>query len=387
MCRTYISRFRLSNRLQSRFLSYTRARASGVGKPHPYQPQETTSLNKYGLPYKLKPGVKYTYIPYKWIWLGLFTVLGSEYVLWLYLEAQRRKEQGLNQQTFIPFKLIDKEHISSTCSIFTLRPLSKPKNTDIYLQAWNKGIWSVELKQPQLQISRFYTPLPSIPAENEETADLHFLVRREEAGEVSNYLHKLDTGSLLELRGPKIEYEIPDEVNTILFIAGGTGIAPALQARYNLSRRKATTSDKSVKILWANRRAEDIEFLEKEAFVQTYLDLHCSNPDGEHKVTRTPKSYHGVRKVEGTQQRESTEVQCYVDEEYTWITENIIRSHFSELSKNVDLGKVLVMVSGPDGLISYLAGPKLWARGVQQQGELGGLLEKTIPESCKVWKL
>ena len=387
MYKTCISRLRLFNQNQCRLLSYTRVRASDVGKPQPYQTQKTTSSNKYGLPYKLKPGAKYTYIPYKWIWLGLFTLLGSEYVLWLYLEAQRRKDQGLNQQIFIPFKLIEKEHISSTCSIFTLRPLSKPKNTDIYAQAWKKGIWSVELKQPQLQISRFYTPLPSITAENEETADLRFFVRREAGGEVSNYLHNLENGSLVELRGPKVEYEIPEDINTILFIAGGTGIAPALQAAYHLSKKKTETSDISVKILWANRRAEDLELLGKDPFAKTYLNLHCLNPEEDSKATRKPKIYNGTEKVEGTEEQQSTEVQCYVDEEYTWIKEKVIGSQFSDLTKSIDLEKILVMVSGPDGLVGYLAGPKPWARGVQQQGELGGLLKKTIPESCKVWKL
>lgn len=373
---------------QNRHVSCSRLRASGVTKPQPYQTQETTeSLNKYGLPYKLKPGVKYTYIPYKWIVLGLFALGVSEYLLWLYLEAQRRKDQGLNQQTFIPFKLVDKEHVSSTCSIFTFRPLHKPSNTEIYAQAWKNRIWSVELKQPQLQISRFYTPLPHIPAEGEETAELRFLVRRAEGGEVSNYLHKLESGSLVELRGPKIEYEIPDDVDTILFIAGGTGIAPALQAAYILAKRTGNLSHKSMKILWANRRAEDLELLRTEPFTKTYLELQNLNRQENSKETRVPKIFEGRRMITGTKQQQSTEVQCYVDEEYTWIKENVIQSQISDLTKGIDLKRVLVMVSGPDGLISYLAGPKPWERGVQQQGELGGLLKKTMPEGCKVRKL
>ncbi|KAI9778319.1 MAG: mitochondrial peripheral inner membrane protein [Peltula sp. TS41687] len=67
---------------------------------------------------------------------------------------------------------------------------------------------------------------------------IRLLVRHEPLGEVSSYLHSLRPGDGLELRGPKIEYEFPpsppdddddDEGVEVVFIAGGTGIAPALQ--------------------------------------------------------------------------------------------------------------------------------------------------------------
>ena len=244
------------------------------------------------------------------------------------------------------------------------------------------------MKQPQLQISRFYTPLPNISKEHDESPDLRFLIRKEEGGEVSNYLHKLEVGSQVELRGPKMEYEIPDEVEAILFIAGGTGIAPAFQAAFNLASREGDTGNRSLKLMWANRRAEDIEFLQKEPFARESLRLKCSNEEEDAKATRRPKVFIGeTGKGGAVQQKPLTSVQCYVDEDFTWIKEDAVRAAFSEILGKYDLNKVLFMVSGPDGLVSYLAGPKPWSRGVQQQGDLGGLLRSVLPAGCRVWKL
>ena len=87
------------------------------------------------------------------------------------------------------------------------------------------------MKQPQLQIGRSYTPLP--PTQQAEFAGgLRFLIRREPPGEFSTYLHKLPISANIKLRGPQIEYKIPKDVDEILFLAGGTGIAPASKTLY-----------------------------------------------------------------------------------------------------------------------------------------------------------
>ena len=374
--------------LPSRFFSCSPHVAGDGGRPQPYQPQESTRLNKFGTHHKLKPGVKYIYIPQKWIYAVLFAGFGFNYLAWLYLEAKKRREEGLNQKIFIPFILTDKEPISSTCSIFTLQPLSKPNNTDIYAEAWKKGIWSVEFKQPQLQISRFYTPLPTIPTEDGETANLRFLIRKEDGGEVSNYLHKLETGSLIELRGPKVEYEVPEEVDAVLFVAGGTGIAPALQIAYTLSKRRMKPNDKSVKILWANRRAEDLKLFSADPFVKSFLNLQSQNTQRDLMTNRAPRVFQGVRDIDDLGKQQAIEIHCYVDEEYTWIKQDNVRAQFSEFAaRTKDLKNMLVVVSGPDGLVSYLAGPKQWRHGIQEQGELGGLMKRVIPDDCRIWKL
>ena len=53
---------------------------------------------------------------------------------------------------------------------------------------------------------------------------------------MSTYLHRLPIGATIELRGPHVEYQIPSEVKNVIFVAGGTGIAPALQVAHAMSR-------------------------------------------------------------------------------------------------------------------------------------------------------
>ncbi|KAI9753480.1 MAG: mitochondrial peripheral inner membrane protein [Lichina confinis] len=181
-----------------------------------------------------------------------------------------------------------KEPVSSTSAIFTLRhergsTSAQQQQLPETQTPWpQRAIWSVQIKQPQLQIARSYTPLPPLPTSTlSESADptstaapynptagtgldeIRLLIRREREGEVSGYLHNLPVGSTVELRGPHIEYEIADDVENIVFLAGGTGIAPALQAAHCIVGKAEDTTHKSVMgkpqihVLWANRRRDD----------------------------------------------------------------------------------------------------------------------------------
>ena len=124
-------------------------------------------------------------------------------------------------------------------------------------------MWSVQFKQPQLQIARAYTPLPPLSSEDHPSPGrddrLWFLIRGEQNGEVSSYLHRLPEGLTVELRGPNLEYELPDDVGEVLFLAGGTGIAPALQAAFTLFEQRGGSSAgvPRMHIMWANRKRED----------------------------------------------------------------------------------------------------------------------------------
>lgn len=202
--------------------------------------------------------------------------------VWKVVKGSRRREEdreSLNPVTFTPYTLVSKEAVSSSSAIFTLRldrPSSPPSASQLFLdkeRAWpRRAIWSVQIKQPQLQIGRSYTPLPLAPRSTVSSAgsvtqddhvnltEIRLLVRREQQGEVSNYLHGLPVGSTVELRGPHIEYEIPDDVDRIVFLAGGTGIAPALQAAHSLLMDHGINNPEDrlkIHILWANRRRED----------------------------------------------------------------------------------------------------------------------------------
>ncbi len=72
---------------------------------------------------------------------------------------------------------------------------------------------------------------------------LRFLIRTVDGGEVSHYLARLGLGDTVELRGPHLGFDVPlrmGNAGQLVFLAGGTGIAPALQAiRAVLDRQTA----------------------------------------------------------------------------------------------------------------------------------------------------
>lgn len=195
-----------------------------------------------------------------------------------YLAIQQQLTQTVKNQIdpaiFHPFELVSKHTVSSTCSIFALRSHNNNPYHNLYREAWKKGgVWSVQIKQPQLQIARSYTPLPPHEPRDDDDKDddddddengdgsteLRFLIRREPHGEMSGYLHDLPLGSVVHVRGLNLEYELAKDIDEVLFVAGGTGIVPALQVAHSLLQRRKSAAGfvPKMHILWANRRRED----------------------------------------------------------------------------------------------------------------------------------
>lgn len=302
---------------------------------------------------------------------------------------------GLNTSTFIPFALVNKERVSSTSSLFTLRA-PKASQQDLK-ELWNSAVWSIEIKQPQLQIARAYTPLPPLPHHTEE--EMHLLIRKEKNGEVSGYLHALPELAAVELRGPGVEYQIPENVEEVVFLAGGTGIAPALQVA-NALRGKARVS-----ILWANRRREDCVGGRSDTVAPVaggwFSGISNMFGNSASDLARKPNTASGeqgaiVRHLEhlkGAGKNESSRiltVNYYVDEEGTFIkTENVkaALSTTTRQSPGANAGRKLVFVSGPEGFINHWAGPKMWAGGREVQGPLRGALSQMDLRGWEVIKL
>lgn len=252
----------------------------------------------------------------------------------------------LNPDTFTPYTLASHTPITtapSQTSILTLLPPPSPllPFSPVHLQ-------SIEIKHPQLQIARSYTPLPS----DSTDGAIRLLVKLEPTGEMSRYLFSLPPTATIELRGPHNEYSFPlsDEVAKTLFLAGGTGIAPALQAAQKIL---SSSKNASMRILWAVRNraetegpaAEEVERLKTRFGGRLQVGLFV---DGEGGIRR------GV----------------VVDGVKGW-------------------GAKRVLVSGPEGFIAYWAGRKgPWVRGSETQGIVGGVLGQLVGDSgVEVWKL
>ena len=315
--------------------------------------------------------------------------------------SANKSSTSLNPSTFTSFTLASKEPISSTSAVFTLRH-DDPQTSQIIQEIRDKAcIWSVQAKQPQLQIARSYSPLPSSQKQEEPDGAIRLLIRREHNGEVSTYLHNLPFYSTLELRGPYVELEIPEAVTEILFLAGGTGIAPAMQVADIIARREDRAR---CQILWANRRREDCVGGDRRSVLPGRLSGWRSLFGLEENVVTvsedetTEKEDKGliVRELEALKEKAmgKVDVAYFVDEESDFIKSGHVLEHLRHSLRHNGSGKVsedggqkLILVSGPDGFIEHWAGKKVWVGGHEAQGPLGGVLSRIDLKDWKVWKL
>lgn len=311
--------------------------------------------------------------------------------------------------SFVDFELVAKQPVSSTASIFHLSPKHDPDVVERYSKALGKGIWNVRFKQPQLQIVRAYTPLPPLTNQDIPRAEtkLQFLIRQDENGEVSNYLHRLPLGSNISVSGPKLEYAVPKDVQSVVFIAGGTGIAPALQVAHamferDLGSETATTFPK-LHVLWASRRREDCaggisdhapaaaSWWSRPSLLG-WLSAPQNRSLAHATLADSGKQGLVVKELEALKKKYPGRVQVdyFVDEESSFIHEPQITAALSSMNLTKVRNRCQVLVSGPPGFIAYVAGPKVWRDGFEEQGPLGGLLGSVLWHAqfnVKVWKI
>jgi homoaconitate hydratase len=314
-----------------------------------------------------------------------------------------------SRDAFIPYKLVEKVPVSSTASVFVLEAPDNSHNSqnpDKYREAWQKGIWNVHFKQPQLQIVRPYTPVPFQDTSSKDgVSRLRFLIRNDVQGEVSSYLHRLPTGSVIELRGPNLEYEISPNAKQIVFFAGGTGIAPALQVAHALFNSKESGKEKKLHILWANRKREDCvgghsDYAPPEPLTlkSKISSMFAAPQSGPHAISPGDQGL-VVKELEQLKQKHPGQVtvEYFVNQENTWInTEAVFKAlsrfddtAFSQGSSSPQEERQ-ILISGPNGFISYLAGPKEWLGGKEQQGGVSKILAHALamnPHNVKVWKV
>ncbi|KAL3703371.1 mitochondrial peripheral inner membrane protein [Talaromyces marneffei ATCC 18224] len=318
--------------------------------------------------------------PKRRVWIRLTAVTLTAAAIGAYIRSRQDiLDANLNPLTFARYKLVSREQVSSTNSIFTLEPAASADNHETYEIAWQAGVWSVMFKQPQLQIGRDYTPLPPVDDASEDAKEsLRFLIRRDPHGEVSRYLHGLQQGASIEMRG-------------------GTGIAPALQAAYIIFRRPVEGRTPKIHILWANRKREDCA-----GGISDTPNIIRPNATWWwpfHKDTTSPTDTLGssaaqakqnaiVRELQALKTRypRQISVDYFVDEEHTFISTKEIKAYIDSIQSSPGTKKMII-ISGPEGFINYMAGPKVWAHGYELQGPVKGLIQQIGVRDWEIWKL
>ena len=390
--------------------------------------------------------------------------------------SREDSREALNDRNFVPFEIVAREDVSPNAFVLTLRlaatTATEPSAAARRLTqqriraARQHGLWSVEVKQPQLQIARDYTPLPEVDgtvaalsslsssAGGEDDTDMRLFVRVVPGGEVSKFLSRRPEGSRIELRGPRRSFDVvarlvgggkenkqdgrsedkKAEATKMLVLAGGTGVATALQAADAALRASPTVS---VSVLWANRQPYD----------GMGLSAAPNTPAAElNPIVRD------IRALQAKYGVDRLQVQSFVDAEQTRISEAGVRRamerektsasspwyrfwgrktapetdsnvlpvsgvsqeaeksciyHSGRLLERQDAdplrspddaetacacsrGKNLVLVSGPDGFIEAWAGAKRWVAGKERQGPLGGILGQMAardPQTFSQWQV
>ena len=364
----------------------------------------------------------------------------------------------LNSESFVPFKVVSTERTSPTTFILTVSAPAphEADNAALIEDAWSHGLWSVEIKQPQLQIARNYTPLPPapVPAPAPANYPLRFLVRKYDGGEVSTYLSRLGPGDDVWLRGPHLGFDVAARLGAagerVVFLAGGTGVAPALQvARHLLSMRKGGEQGRklSMEIIWASRSRADCagcpRLLQRDGGRGFWGRIASvaggSAPAGDqdmdglqNPIVRELRELQAVYRSQG----HALEFRCVADDEAGVISgADVTRAtgpsrtpspstamerapcyyHSQRLlqhsthESDVELkgqgqlgpdtaagecacggkgvnGKNLLMISGPDGFVSAYVGSKVWTDGAERQGPVGGLVRKLVQKSPEAWR-
>ncbi|KAF6523716.1 hypothetical protein HZS61_012215 [Fusarium oxysporum f. sp. conglutinans] len=344
-----------------------------------------------------------------------------------YLLTPPSRPNTLNEITFVPYGITAREAISPTSFVITAVPRT-PNPSLPYLNPsdnhWRYPLWSVEFKQPEVQISRHYTPLPPLSTEDPIDGSLRFYIRTVGDGEMSNYLGRRQVGEDVFLRGPHVGFELAErlgEHSRLVFLAGGTGVVPGIQAAKAVLEANEKSS---VDLLWAVRKREEVQksapprqsswkfWQEKKP---TTLGTEVESPSPVTKRLQDLKMAYGDR----------LRIQVVVDEEGTRFQDMDISNaiaaspgtvasfnagcrfhdqamhvHASEFavaegpgcvckpSEGTTPGKNLFIVSGPDGFIEYYAGPKIWLGGQQTQGPISGIagyLQKQNPLLARDW--
>ncbi|KAH3666596.1 hypothetical protein WICMUC_005580 [Wickerhamomyces mucosus] len=324
----------------------------------------------------------------------------------------------LSLDKFIPFVITNKLDVDQDHYLIELTPkYNKWKKSDN--QIWNGNkLWSVEIKQPQIMVVRKYTPLPLeihkdqneifIRVQNEDNyreGKLVLYIKKYQQGEVARWISRKPIGEDLELRGPFIEYQIPQTVNNkdyerpifenlpsevrpddlnklkitpdnLAFFAAGTGITPILQSLLSknpyfgfttiyYSRRTTSESKPFDRLLYFLEKLDRIKLVnfigDDKLSIEAIPDF---NPI-DYKV-KTEKLY---------DQKPDDSIKYPV---FKTALEQAVA--FREKAKD---SPSLSIVCGPDAYISQIAGYKPY----NGQGKLSGWLKANEWDENHVHKL
>ncbi|KAH9482406.1 NADH-cytochrome b5 reductase 2 [Psilocybe cubensis] len=242
-------------------------------------------------------------------------------------------------------------------------------------------IWSVYIKDDDIQVERPYTPLNGV----DENGQMTFWIKKYPNGEVGRWLHTKRIGEPIEFRGPLTTWTWREDTwDEVVMISGGTGITPFVQLFHNVISKSPNTKTRFT-LLHSSRVPEE---LPPPSLLDPMITFSIDNPDklkfhvfvdeqdGSEPSTSIPAIYTG-RISENTLKRHVFPEEPKIS---WWM------SLFTNPPPTPDprSRRILFLVCGPEPMISAIAGP--YGRNFSQ-GSVGGILGKLGIVSDQVYKL
>lgn len=203
-------------------------------------------------------------------------------------------------------------------------------------------------------IARPYTPITL----DAKKGSFELLVKAYPEGNVSKYLHGLNVGDQIEVKGPftKLKYEV-NMKKTIGMVAGGTGITPMLQViQEALSHHDDNTQ---MTLIFANQSEQDIllkSLLDELAILYPtrFKVVYCCDAPADKDAFIKAGGHVG------------------------YVNEDLLRKYLAPASDDA-----MVLVCGPPGFMNAVSGGKT---PDYKQGPVDGILKKLNFTESMVFK-
>lgn len=243
-------------------------------------------------------------------------------------------------------------------------------------------IWSIYIKDDDIQVERAYTPLEGI----DEEGRMRFWVKKYPKGEVGRWLHSKHVGDKIEIRGPLKTWAWQEEKwDEVVMISGGTGITPFYQLLHStLLLNKATTPQTRFTLLHSSRTPGE---LPPPDLLRPLLSYASTHPD-------RLRVHLFVDQVDGSESESVPSKDLQVGRIGTTAIRHTLSSEqkqswwqwlFNRSRPTITADrKIMFLVCGPELMVNAIAGP--YGRNYSQ-GPVGGALAEIGCHQDQVWKL
>ncbi|KAI9574908.1 hypothetical protein HD554DRAFT_2050948 [Boletus coccyginus] len=211
-------------------------------------------------------------------------------------------------------------------------------------------------------------------------------VKKYEHGEVGRWLHSRQVGDSIEIRGPVQTWSTlwqNGHWDEVVMVSGGTGITPFYQLLHSVFRTRDASFNARFTLLHGSRSLAD---LPPSSMIQSLTTLSQKCPDRfqfrlfAESTNDTPES-DSLNIQRGRIGKSVIQGALRLTHSTPWWRRLFGISVPTPLTPE---RKVLILVCGPEGMVSAIAGP--YGRNYSQ-GEVGGILGELGLQPHQVWKL